>query len=121
METTILRCLAVCWLCAPLPVRTQSTFVNLDFELARVPSGTAGWLAASDALPGWTCYLGANQQSEVSYNGISIGIALIALQGPESSWFSPIQGNYSPLLIAGVDPETGLGLVPAAIGQTGFI
>jgi hypothetical protein len=95
---------------------SQGNFQNLDFESANIPTATpAGSLVHStSALPGWTVYVGNNQQSMVLYNSLYTGTAVVSLQGPGSSFGPVIQGNYMAALQAGVGGS-------AAISQTGTI
>src|SRR5437879_4086489 len=84
---------------ATLCARPQGTFVNLDFESANIPPGTPPGtvVAVSDALPGWTCYIGTNQVTAIHYDDISLGAAAITIHDRNS--FEPIlQGNYTVLL-----------------------
>jgi len=48
----------------------QGTFQNLDFEGAQIVpiSGSPSWIATTNALPGWTGFVGANQVSRITYN-----------------------------------------------------
>lgn len=93
-------------------------FSNLDFEDViqplvyvidyRVP--------LTNALPGWSEYLGGASYDLVVYNKITIGGGSVCLQGPGS--LEPIlQGNYS-VVMQGTDYVLG---PTFAIGQTGQI
>lgn len=100
---------------------SQGTFVNLGFEnpiLPLDPNDPSG-VPISNALPGWTGYIGANQIQRVFYNTISIGGAAVSLQGPGS--LEPVlQGSYTVFLQAQFSP-TFPSPVSAAIAQTGQI
>lgn len=87
-------------------------FANLDFEQANLSSYGEGSVPASDAIPGWTAYLGGVVMTNVYYD---TGFAEIGVnvQGATNG-FLPIQGNYSITLI-------GSRSNPASIGQTGTI
>jgi hypothetical protein len=93
-------------------------FVNLGFESAiqpLVPSG-AGTVPASNAIPGWTAYVGGSAVTGIYYNGITIDAAGITLYS--SAYLAPIEGSYSiDLLSATVYAPAA----SAAIGQTGTI
>ena len=73
-------------------------FVNLNFEspIPPLPSGPA-FMPITNALPGWTGYIGGEQVAEVVYNSRALDGAGISLHSPTSS-LQPIQGNYSVLL-----------------------
>jgi hypothetical protein len=93
-------------------------FVNLDFESANVAGySSPNFIPTSDALPGWTAYLGGSPQSNVLYNNATLGAAAVSLQGTNGV-FSPIAGSFSALLQA-----TFFASVPesAAVGQTAQI
>jgi hypothetical protein len=101
----------------------QSNFQNLDFEDATIVYGAQG-AYASDALPGWTAYLGGAPQTYILYNDVPLSDAAVALLGPGSATFGfvPIAGNYSLMLWGEFNPEQ----IPvftncAAISQTGQI
>jgi hypothetical protein len=94
-------------------------FTNLNFESANVsgyPPGS-GDVPISAALPGWSGYYGNNQTSQVWYDGISIGGAVISIIDNNAPSFAPLQGNYSAFLFGGGGPE-GLS---ASISQTAVI
>src|ERR1017187_9728955 len=82
-------------------------FVNLDFNSAQLSDYGAGptFVPISNAIPGWTGYLGTNQQTTVLYNAISLGLANLSLIGtnnPNYPYLSPIPGNnYTVWLQAG--------------------
>lgn len=109
----------------------QSTFQNLGFEAAHdlphleLPTQTA-YVGASNALPGWTIYLGTNLYPGVWYNGVSAGSALVTLITKLNPYYSNsvIGGNFTAVISAGVDMDVfnhpGL-LLPAAIAQSSLI
>ena len=71
--------------CASFDLRAQGTFQNLNFESAQIPPNTPpGSLPISQALPGWSGYIGGNPVTTVDYNSIGLGIADIILEGPGS-------------------------------------
>jgi len=96
-------------------------FQNLNFEhpvLPLVPDFD-NKVAASDAMPGWSAYIGGSQVSLVSYNGISLGGVTIGFLGPDS--LRPaIQGNYAVFLQPGLG-SSGTDVLQAAITQTGTV
>src|SRR5439155_26633872 len=97
----------------------QGLFSNLDFEQSRLPLFLEpGIVPITNAMPGWTGYLGSNQIDQVWYNTVTLDAAAVTFQGP-GSLFPAIQGNYSVLLRGSssltFDPQS------AAIAQTGLI
>ena len=98
-----------------MPVMAQEPFQDLDFESATVapapPYQFPGLVPVGAALPGWTAYLGATQQSQVLYNSTTLGEASISLLGPNWTSFAGlgpdiIDGKFSAVLQAGLDPAT---------------
>src|SRR5436309_69908 len=77
---------------------SQGLFSNLDFEQSRLPMFLEpGLVPITNAMPGWTGYVGNKQIDEVWYNTVTLGSAAVTFQGPRS--MSPgIQGSYSVLL-----------------------
>jgi hypothetical protein len=115
--------------------QAQGTFQNLNFEAANVPAsgpepyGT--FVPIGSALPGWTAYVGVDQQTQAGYNTVTDGTANISLIGPTWTTYDTdqlgfglvgiIDGNYSVLLESGVSPtNTGL-LETVSIAQNGTI
>jgi hypothetical protein len=101
----------------------QGTFGNLDFESASVPSvppSQAVFISAMDAFPGWTAYVGANPASQVMYNGISVGGALVSIIDQHTANYgnNVIAGNFTATLDAGAGPS---GPTSAGIAQTGLV
>lgn len=97
---------------------SQGTFVNLDFEAPMLPLTPDPFFQVpiTNALPGWTGYLGASEVDQVVYNTVSLGAAAISLHDHGSLW-SPVQGNYSVMLQPSIP---GL-QTSVAVGQTGQI
>ena len=99
------------------------TFQNLDFELANVsnlPPNQFEIISTTNGLPGWTAYIGANQQTQVSHNGITLGAANVGVFGPDYALgLHAIEGIYSAILQDGGTPDQGA--QPASIAQTGEI
>jgi hypothetical protein len=105
----------------------QGTFQNLNFEAARlprIPNGqSGGYVSFSNALPGWTGYLGTGLAAEALHNDFTLGNASIGILGPYwnlGPGFNIIEGWYSAVLQAGSAIFVGNN-VPAAIVQTGLI
>lgn len=92
---------------AAVSVHAQSTFQNLDFELADpgpltttpgYPLPYAENVPVANALPYWSVYYGAVQQAEVNYNAPGLGSTWVTLMGGNGI---AIDGNYSVLLQGG--------------------
>jgi PEP-CTERM motif len=126
------RCLFLnLWHCAVLFsaqfAAGQGTFQNLNFESASVPnirSDQTAFVLTTDALPGWTTYSGPYQQSQVLYNGISLGGALVSLVDRHTLGYSNnvIGGSFTVTLDSGSIFINGNQiLVSAAIAQSGMI
>jgi len=95
----------------------QGSFQNLGFENPSLPlvPNAAGFVAAADATPGWTPYVGTNATA-LLYNNLYLGTAVVDLIGPE--WTnSPIviDGSYSVVLQAGLGNSPGS---PGGVAQT---
>jgi hypothetical protein len=113
----------------PLLLACQSGFsqgfVNLNFESANV-SGYApdsSDVPITSALPGWSANLinsgSTSPVTQVWYDGISLGGALISVIDTNAPSFSPIQGRYSAFLFGGLGPDGQLH--SAQIRQTGVV
>jgi hypothetical protein len=99
----------------------SQSFINLDFNSANIPTGTSSGstISSLDAIPGWTAYLGNNQQTSVLYDSLDIGSAAIAILDANSPVGGLIPGNnYTVVLQAGADST---GYVSAAIAQSALI
>ena len=101
---------------------SQGTFQNLDFEDATIVPDTSSFyypyvVYASDAIPGWTAYVGGSQVSEILYNDEFLSGGAVSIIGTSYSRPS-IQGNYS--IILGGFNYPGF-LRTAGIGQTGQV
>ena len=95
-------------------------FVNLDFEAANLSAYGAGPAAvpATNAIPGWTAYLGGIPQTDILLNSEALADPAVSIQGTNGSFYPPMQRNYFILLQGSfqeISPRT------AAIGQTGLI
>lgn len=96
----------------------QGTFRNMFFETPVLPLEPTPdrYVAVSNALPGWSAFVGGAQVEWITYNSWSIGGPLISLQGPGS--LEPVlQGQYSVSLQSGWGPD----FIDVAIAQTGMI
>src|SRR5260221_9482909 len=85
-------------------IYAQSAFQNLDYESATVPvlpPNQFSVLPISLGLPGWSAFLGTNQQNEVYLNGLSLGSSEVSILGPNISPSLIIEGKFTALLTAG--------------------
>jgi hypothetical protein len=103
----------------------QETFQNLDFESANVtPAESRGAVPVTDGLPGWSAYIGAQQQTTVLFNYTYNSEATVDIFGP--NWQPApdepgiIDGQYSAYIKSGVNGDGG-GFVNASIEQSGTI
>src|SRR5258705_6340372 len=109
-EKTLKMLLAISTLAILLcPASGQGTFQNLDFESATlipIPGDPYGSVQFAPAFPGWTGYIGTNQQGAALYNKVyldSSGISII-----DQGWShlltsgGVIDGNFTAVLQAGV-------------------
>ena len=109
--------------------RGQGAFQNLNFESpinlpTPNPTNQPVVVPVGNALPGWTVYQSGIQQSQMFYNGVSLGAPLVTLVGPSTggngftgSGHPALAGNYS----ATVDDGEASEGPTAAIAQTGFV
>src|SRR5438552_1014460 len=93
--------------------QAQGAFQNLDFESAMLVS--AGFpdpavVQFGSAFPGWTGLIGTNETSVAYYNEGALDSSRLSII--DSSWsvshsligiLAPIEGNFTALLLAGVD------------------
>ena len=115
--------LAVVLLFAAAPnARSQSTFVNLDFESANIiPDPASPYypnaVSISNGLPGWSAYGGTfGPGQDIIYDTLSLGAAAISIH--DANGLIPIvQGSYT-LYVQASYP--GGAIVPA-IGQVGTV
>lgn len=97
----------------------QSPFQNLDFEATTIPqTQPSGFVSSTSALPAWSVYYGAIQQSQVTFNAIALGSTHVCLLGTRGSGiYKCIQGGYSVMLQGGSTATAAsirqVGLVPA--------
>lgn len=100
-------------------------FVNLDFEAANLSGYGTGSVPASDAIPGWTAYIGTTTQTDIVYNELSLGAPSIAIMGTNGGP-AALDGAYSIDLYGGAGPSTSVSisqtaLVPASTASILFI
>jgi hypothetical protein len=99
-------------------------FMNLDFNSASIPNGTPAnsFVPISSAIPGWTGYLGNNQQTSVLYNSGTIGSAAIDILDANNLGGVIPGNNYTVVLQAGNDGGNGgAPNATASIAQTAMI
>ncbi len=111
--------LALLLLAAELTALSQG-FVNLDFEDAQIiPTVGSPYypygIATTNALPGWTVYIGPNQQSQITYNDPALGSTWVSLDATNGF---QIDGNYDVFLQGGLNDS---GDSSASISQTGLV
>src|ERR1044071_5100703 len=100
-------------LCLAISAQAQGVFQNLDFESANLPSvppgQSGGFVRISDAIPGWSGFLGTNQVIDVRHNSVTFGSASIDILGPNwsSSLGTIMEGQYTVVLEAGLNPFSG--------------
>src|SRR5216683_2178221 len=81
----------------------QGSFQNLGFEDAAYPlvPDSRGLVLASDAIPGWTPYIGGVAKNAVLYNTINLGTAAVGVIedvfGTNQS-LHVLNGSYSVIL-----------------------
>jgi hypothetical protein len=104
----------------------QGTFQNLGFEAAQNipvfdPQGHPWTMPASDALPGWSCYLGPNQVNYAWYNDLALDSVAIGIQSSTSQYLPPgfLVGQYCLSLQYGVLGGPPLTYGTASIAQSG--
>ena len=90
-------------------------FINLNFESAKIIPISPYFIDTTNALPGWTVYLGGNPQTQISYNNPATGstwVSIFATNGYQ------IGGKNSVLLQGGFYPFQP---PTATISQIGFV
>jgi hypothetical protein len=95
-------------------------FINLNFEAAQIiPDPDSPYypygISATNALPGWTVYYGANPKTQITYNAPAVGSTWVSIYATNGS---QIAGNYSVLLQGGFYPFQP---PTATISQTGLV
>jgi hypothetical protein len=92
-------------------------FINLDFESAKIirdpdsPYYPYG-IASTNALPGWTVYIGSSPASAITFNAPAIESTWVMLWATNGA---QIAGNYSVFLQGGISDSS------ATISQTGLV
>jgi hypothetical protein len=102
-------------------VFAQGTFQNLKFEeanLVQIP-GQPYAVTVANALPDWTVEYGNAQQTQITYNVLSLGGTAATLlvknyPSPDTT-LTPLDGSFSVLLYGGPTPISlsQTGLIPA--------
>lgn len=122
---TILTALQSTWV---LPALALGTFQNLNFEGADFsgpPLDAYGRYAASNAIPGWSAYIGTSMESRILHDNVFLDAPTITVFDNQCtdpiivSYCHVLEGTYSVYLRAGL-PITG-GWASASIAQTGLI
>src|SRR6266536_2161669 len=101
----------------------QGTFQNLGFEsatLIAIPGDAYNRVQFAQALPGWTGYIGAVQESAALYNNEFLDSTGLGILGPGWNFGGRIEGNFTAILQAGVDLVSGQP-ANASLSQTGLI
>ena len=99
-------------------------FANLNFENATFTVDPSGLyypysVYASNAIPGWTAYVGGSPVSDVLSNNVLLSGGAVSIIGTNNNLgFQPIQGKYF-MLLAGDNYSGSLGT--AGIGQSNTI
>lgn len=103
----------------------SQVFLNLNFEASTIGGADSDQFAlASNAIPGWTAYIGGISQSTIWYNDVPLSAAEVTLQSSNNihGWPPPVQGKYCVMLWGNFNPSQGSFYTnSAAIGQTGQI
>lgn len=122
MKPTIL--LLLCFASPGALLKGQS-FQNLDFESANLSSSqSAGPVAITEALPGWTGYLGSNSVPSVLYDTFTLGNASIDIIDSKNVLGQDqiIEGQYTAVLQPGVAPSSDPPVIEtASLSQTGLV
>ncbi len=122
MKTVYIHIWSVIALASISFAKAQGTFENLNFEEANIVpiAGQPYAIAVANALPEWSVYYGAAQQTQIYYNAPSLGdvqVTLLADGYPGVD--SPIiAGSFSVFLQGGLLNGS---LANATISQTGVI
>jgi hypothetical protein len=83
-------------------------FVNLDFESANLSGYSAGSVPATDAIPGWTAYIGGMSLTNITYDASEnqLEVDIIGSTNIQDNYYIYLGGSFND---------------PASIGQTGTI
>ncbi len=99
--------------------------MNLNFENANISGYSPGSsdVPITSALPGWNGYYinssGAIPETQVWYDGVSLGGVMISVIDTNAPAVTPLQGQYSAFLFGGVGIDDQL--YSAQISQTGLV
>ena len=99
------------------PLGFSQSFINLNFESARIVPTENGWpqIETTNALPGWTVLIGGSQITTITYNAQAVGGTWVSIDATNGL---QISGRDSVFLQGGFYPFTA---PTAAISQTGLI
>ena len=106
------------------PVLGQGVFKNLDFESVRLPlnSKPGSDLSITDAFPGWSGFVGTNQEKWVYYDAVPGFLSGISLLDSHGLPPAPTQGAYYVSLFAGASlSESGYYAADVSISQSGVV
>jgi hypothetical protein len=115
MNSRVLKSALLPWLFfIARQIGVSQSFINLDFESAKVISDPTGAyypysIAITNALPGWSVF--GTTQGDITYNDPALGSCAVTLWATNGL---QISGKYSVLLQGGIGPE-------AYISQTGLV
>lgn len=115
----------------------SQSFVNLNFENARFTPDPSGnfppySVYASNSIPGWMAYLGGVPQADILSNEVTLGSAMVSIQGTDLPGSETLVGFVEPALqgrwsiflqgfSGNTNGFTGGTPIVASIGQTGQI
>src|SRR5438093_3103680 len=102
--------------------RAQGDFQNLGFEsatLVAIPNDRYGQFYADAALPGWVGSVGTNSLVGVLHNSRFLAVSGGSIL--DSSYASPLQGNFSVFLDAGVYPDIQSVPADVSLSQIGIV
>lgn len=103
----------------------QTVFQNMSFEQAKLVPLDVGdpnyqAIATSNAIPGWTAYLGTYESPWILYDQVTLGGEFVAVYDEENPYALPVlQGNFS-LRLQPRFPHPTEPVVPS-ISQTGSV
>lgn len=122
MKTTSLLAHVIALISVSLSTQAQGTFQNLDFEQARIVPDPASPLyptavAVTNAVPGWTVYVGAFYPYDILYDTVSLGAAAVSIHDTNDFGMQVLQGRYTLLLQTSFPDGQQL----PSIGQVGLI
>lgn len=99
-------------------------FRNLDFEAAELPvippfPPRPTYVPITQALPGWSAYLGVDALTEAIHNNITVGSPAVLIYGPDMPYSRSgrIEGDFTAVLFTG-SASSGPSL---SISQTGLV